>query len=69
MAPKTPWDLKVEAFARHVIRFRWPIVLLTLLLVGGIGSGARGLFFDTSYSAFFGSENPQLSAYDELQNV
>ena len=69
MAPKTPWDPKVEAFACHIIRFRWPIVLLTLLLAGGISSGARGLFFDTSYSAFFGSENPQLSAYDELQNV
>ncbi len=69
MAPKTAWDLRVEAFARRVIRWRWPILLLSLLVSAGIGSGARGLFFDTSYSAFFGSENPQLSAYEELQNV
>ena len=69
MAPQTPWDLKVEAYARHVIRFRWPILLLTLVATGGVGSGARGLFFDTDYSAFFGDENPQLSAYEELQNV
>ncbi len=69
MAPKTAWDLRVEAFARRVIRWRWPILLLSLLVSAGIGSGARGLFFDTSYSAFFGSDNPQLSAYEELQNV
>jgi len=69
MAPKTRWDLKFEAFARGVIRFRWPIVLLTFLVSGAIGSGARGLFFDTDYSAFFGSENPYLSAFEELQNV
>ncbi len=69
MAPRTPWDLRVEAFARQMIRFRWPIILLTLVVTGGVGSGATGLFFDTDYSAFFGEENPQLSAYEELQNV
>ena len=69
MAPKTAWDLRVERFAQIVIRWRWPILLLSLLLSAVIGSGARGLFFDTDYSAFFGSENPQLSAYEELQNV
>lgn len=69
MAPKTPWDLKVEAFARSVIRLRWFVVPVTILAVAALGSGARGLYFDTDYSAFFGSENPQLSAYEELQNV
>ncbi len=69
MALKTPWDLKVERFARGVIRFRWPLLILTLLAVGGIGTGTSGLYFDTDYSAFFGDENPQLTAYEQLQNV
>lgn len=69
MAPKTPWDLKVESFARSIIRFRWLVLPLAMLAAVAVGSGARGLYFDTDYSAFFGSENPQLSAYEELQNV
>ena len=69
MPPKTPHDLRVESFFRGVIRWRWPILLATLLISGGIGSGARGLFFDTDYSAFFGEENPQLTAYEELQDL
>ena len=28
-----------------------------------------GLFFDTDYAAFFGEENPQLTAYEDLQNI
>ncbi len=69
MAPKNEWDQRVEKFARAVIRFRWPVILVMLGITGAFGNGARGLFFDTDYSAFFGDENPQLSAYEELQNV
>jgi len=69
MTPKTSWDLRIEAFARGVIRWRWPVVLMSLLVTAGIGTGARGLFFNTDYDAFFGSENPQLTAFEELQNV
>ena len=69
MDRKTEWDKQVEGFARGVLRWRWPILLVSLLVSAAIASGARGLFFDTDYSAFFGSENPQLSAYEELQNV
>ena len=69
MAPRTEWDQKVERFARAILRFRWPVMILTLLATGAIGSRATGLFFDTSYEAFFGSENPQLSAFQELLDV
>ena len=69
MAQQTAWDTQVEGFARGVIRWRWPVLLISLLVSMAISSRAQGLFFDTDYSAFFGSENPQLSAYEELQNV
>lgn len=69
MTPKSSWDLRVEAFGRWVIRWRWPVVALTVLLSAAVGSGARGLYFDTDYEAFFGEENPQLTAFEELQNV
>lgn len=62
-------DLLTERFTRGVIRWRWPIVLLSLVITAGIGSGARGLFFDTDYRAFFSDENPQLMEFETLQAV
>ena len=62
-------DQVVTRYARWVLRWRWPIVILSLLTAAGVGSGARGLFFDTNYRAFFSDENPQLNAFEALQNV
>ena len=62
-------DLLTKRFTRGVIRWRWPIVLLSLLVTVGIGSRARGLFFDTNYRAFFSDENPQLTEFETLQAI
>ncbi|MFT4604035.1 MAG: putative RND superfamily exporter protein [Rhodothermales bacterium] len=62
-------DRRVASFTRGVLRYRWAVLVLTLLATLGLGAGAGGLFFDTDYRAFFGSDNPQVLAFDELQNV
>ena len=62
-------DTFVVSYTRWVIRWRWPIVIATLLVALFIGSGARGLFFNTNYRAFFSDENPQLNAFEALQNI
>ena len=62
-------DDMVVRFTKAVIRFRWPVVIGTLLLSFLIGSGAKGLYFNTDYRAFFGEQNPQVQAFDELQKV
>lgn len=59
----------VAAFSRWVIRWRWPVVIGTLLLVALATSGARFIEFAGSYRAYFSDDNPQLKAYDELQNT
>lgn len=59
----------IQKFTHEVIRFRWLIILLTLAAVAAAGSGARFLEFSGSYRDFFSSQNPQLKAFDELQNV
>ncbi len=56
-------------FGEWVIRFRWWILILTLVFVGVSASGARFLDFSSDYRVFFSEENPQLQAFDALQNT
>ncbi len=56
-------------FSRWVIRWRWLIVIATVLMVAIAASGARFIEFSGSYRVFFSAENPQLQAFDELQNT
>ena len=51
-----------------VIRFRWWIILATLLAVAGSGYGIQNIGFTNNYRVFFSEENPQLQAFDALQN-
>lgn len=57
------------SFGRWVIRWRWIVILLTLMVVGLSASGARFLRFDTDYRIFFSKENPQLAAFESMQNT
>jgi len=63
------FDQKIVAYAKWTIRWRWLLVLATLVAVIGTGYGAQYLSFSTSYRAFFSKENPQLSAFDSLQKI
>ena len=61
-------DFKNE-FGDWVIRFRWWIILFTITLVFAAASGARFLSFSTDYRVFFSKDNPQLVAFETLQNT
>ena len=69
MSSQSRLDTLIVSYTRRVIRWRWPIVIATLLMALLLGSGARGLFFDTNYRAFFSEENPQLNTFEALQNI
>lgn len=56
-------------YGRWVVRWRIPIVLVSLVVAIGVASGAQHLAFNNSYRVFFGPDNPQLLAFDELENV
>jgi predicted RND superfamily exporter protein len=55
-------------YARGVIRYRWWVIVATLLWVGMMGYGARHLEFTNDYRVFFSKENPQLKAFEDLQD-
>lgn len=59
----------VERYTALLIRWRWLVVLLTLVWVFAAASGVRFLSFTNDYRIFFSEENPQLQAFDNLQNT
>ena len=61
-------DYKNE-FGGWVIRFRWWFILFAIVLVFAAASGARFLGFSTDYRVFFSKDNPQLVAFETLQNT
>ena len=63
------FDSAVQTYGRGVLRWRWLILLVTVLLVALAASGGRFLWFDTDYRVFFSKDNPQLQSFEELQNV
>ncbi|MDJ0956371.1 MAG: MMPL family transporter [Arenicellales bacterium] len=58
-----------ERLANWVIKWRFAIVAVTLALVVAAGSGARFLLFDTDYRIWFSEDNPQLQAFETIQNT
>ena len=56
-------------FGEWVIRWRWPLVFLSILATLGLASGGRFLSFRADYRVFFGEDNPQLLDFDALQNI
>ncbi len=60
----------VNTFARKwaefVIKFKWPVLLLTTALAIGLASQGK-MAFDGDYHVFFSESNPELEAFDALQ--
>ncbi len=57
-----------ENWAHLVIKRKWLILAASTLLVIAAGYGAQFVRFNSDYHVFFSKENPQLLAYDALQN-
>ena len=53
-------------WANFVIKFRWPVLIFTILLAMGLASQGK-MQFDGDYHVFFSESNPELEAFDALQ--
>ena len=56
-------------FARWVVKLRWVIIPVSLLLVFVATTGIRHLYFTTSYQIFFSEDNPQRMAFEAQENI
>lgn len=59
----------LRSYGAAVIRWRWPVIGLTLVCILAAGLGLRGLTFDADSRIFFGPDDPGRAALDELENT
>ena len=62
-------DQRIEAFTRWVIKWRYLVILGSVALAFVAAMGAKHLYFNNNYRAFFGKTNPQLEAFEALQSI
>ena len=58
-----------ERFFDRLLSYRWWVIAAVLLAIGVMGAGARLLSFSNDYRMFFSADNPQLQAFETLQNT
>jgi len=56
-------------YAEFIIRHKILAVILSILMVMSMGYGAQFLTFTNDYRIFFGEDNPQLLAFEDLQDT
>ncbi|NOZ68835.1 MAG: MMPL family transporter [Deferribacteres bacterium] len=57
------------AYARWVIRWRWPVLIVCLLIAFTAGWGIRFFEMTADYRVYFSAENPQLKAFDAFEDT
>lgn len=62
-------DAWTRRYAEFVLHNRWTLVLAALALVFATAFGAKNLIFKNDYKVWFTPDNPQLLAWEELQNT
>jgi len=58
-----------KGYAEFIIRHKILAVILSLIMVGAMGSGVQHLTFTNDYRVFFGEGNPQLLAFENIQDT
>ncbi|MCU7853329.1 MAG: MMPL family transporter [Candidatus Thiodiazotropha sp. (ex Monitilora ramsayi)] len=59
----------IERFFSLVLKYNYSVILLSVVLMLALGTGVRHLHFSNDYRMFFSEENPQLQAFEQLQNT
>ena len=70
MSPaRTPFENWVVRYGKQVIRYRWPVAIATVLTVIALAAGAVNLGLSSNYRVFFSADNPDLEAFEAVQNI
>ncbi len=58
---------KVVQYAEWVIRWRWLMILVSLMATVALAYGMSKAYFKSDYRVFFSGDNPQLKAFEDIQ--
>ena len=64
MPKLTRFDEIISNYGHFVVRWRWLILLVSILLAAAAITGTRHLEFKSDYRIWFSAENPQLQAFE-----
>ena len=59
----------IEKYAEQVMKFRWLIIIVSLLAILGAAAGTKNLFFNNDYRIFFSPEDAHLQAFEKIQDI
>jgi len=59
----------IESYAKALLKYRWLAIIFSVIVTLLLASGGRFLIFTNDYRVFFGPDNPQLVAFEELQET
>ena len=59
----------MDRYVDAILRYRWIVLVLATLLVAAMTAGARFITVTNDYRVLFSEDNPQLLAFDELENT
>jgi len=65
----SPSPGRTERYTRWVIRNRWWVVLGALFVTMASGTGMSKLGLANDYRVFFGEDNPDLNAFEAVENI
>jgi uncharacterized protein len=65
----SPDKTMITLYAKNVIRFRWLIIVATLIVVAGAACGLQYFSISNDYRQFFSGDSPQLKAFIDLQDT
>lgn len=57
------------SYGEFIVRRPWLVLLVSFAVVFFMAYGAKNISFSSDYRAFFGPDNPQLAAQDELEQI
>lgn len=56
-------------FGHWVIKWRWAVILLSMVVIFAFAYGVQFLSFSSNYRIFFSQDNPQLLAFDKIEKT
>jgi len=59
----------LSKYSDWVLRWRYLVVLITLVAIFLLGAGGKNLVFTNDYRYFFSEDNPQLLEFEEIQDT